>query len=50
MDCKFERVDPRLPHPEQLKIGKRNTEIIFKLNHTMPMADEYQELYYFLIK
>ena len=44
MDCEFECVDPRLPHPEQLKIGKRNAEIIFKLNHTMPMTDEYQEL------
>lgn len=44
MDCKLERVDPRIPHPEQLEIGKRNAEIVFKLNHTMPMADEYQEL------
>lgn len=44
MDRKVEYVDPRLPHPEQLKIGKRNAEILFKLNHTMPMSDEYQEL------
>ena len=44
MDCKVEYVDPRIPHPEQLKIGKRNAEIIFRLNHTMPMSDEYQAL------
>ena len=39
MDCKIERVDPRIPRPEQLKIGKRNAEILFKLNHTMPMTE-----------
>lgn len=44
MECEFERVDPRIPHSEQLKIGKRNAEILFRLNHTMPMTDEYQAL------
>ena len=44
MNCITERVDPRIPHPEQQKIGLRNAQILFKLNHTMPMTDEYQAL------
>lgn len=41
MECETERVDPRIPHPEELEIGRRKMQLAFQLNHTMPMTDEY---------
>lgn len=44
MDCKEIRVDMRIPNPEGADRGKRDAELIFKLNHTMPMTEEYNAL------
>ena len=44
MDCKEIRVDMRNPNPEGADRGKRDAELIFKLNHTMPMTEEYNAL------
>ena len=41
---KEERVDLRIPHPEDLETGRRQAQLIFKLNHTMPMTEEYTQL------
>ena len=41
---KEERVDLRSPHPEDLETGRRQAQLIFKLNHTMPMTEEYAQL------
>ena len=43
MDCKEEIVDPRIPDLESLKIGTKNAQLAFKLNHTMPFTDEYNQ-------
>ena len=44
MDCKEIRVDMRNPNPEGADRGKQDAELIFKLNHTMPMTEEYNAL------
>ena len=44
MDCKEEIVDSRIPDPEAFEIGSKNAQILFKLNHTMPMTEEYGEV------
>lgn len=35
------RVDLRIPHPEDMERNRRLAQLIFKLNHTMPMTEEY---------
>ena len=49
MNMQEERVDLRNSTPEENEQRKRQTQLIFKLNHTMPMTDEYagilQELF-----
>lgn len=42
--CKEIRVDLRFMNPEETKNAERNREILFQLNHTMPMTLEYMEL------
>ena len=44
MDDMEERVDLRIPHPEDAEKGKRQAQLIFKLNHTMPMTEEYADV------
>ena len=39
-----ERVDLRVSTPEEREQGKRQAQLVFKLNHTMPMTDEYAEI------
>ena len=39
-----ERVDLRIPHPEGMELAKRQAQLIFKLNHTMPMTEEYTQI------
>ena len=39
-----ERVDLRVPHPADTEKGKQQAQLIFKLNHTMPMTEEYAEV------
>ena len=41
MDCKEEIVDSRNFDARAFEIGKHNVEALFRLNHTMPMTDEY---------
>lgn len=36
-----ERFDLRIPDPEAAEKNKRQAQLVFKLNHTMPMTDEY---------
>ena len=44
MICEEERVDLRLQDPKSIEEGKRLAKLAFRLNHTMPMTDEYQEI------
>lgn len=44
MDVKEERVDMRIPNPAASENGKYQAQLVFKLNHTMPMTEEYAEL------
>lgn len=41
MDCREQRVDMREPNPEGAKELQRISPLLFKLNHTMPMTEEY---------
>ena len=41
MDVKEERVDISIPDLAGMEEGKRLAQLIFKLNHTMPMTEEY---------
>ncbi|MBR3245057.1 MAG: galactoside O-acetyltransferase [Parasporobacterium sp.] len=41
MECQEIRVDMRQMTPEETEQGKRQTELLFQLNHTMPMTEEY---------
>ena len=41
---KEERVDLRIPHPEDFEVARQQAQLIFKLNHTMPMTEEYAQL------
>ena len=36
-----ERVDLRIPHLEDMETARKQAQLIFKLNHTMPMTEEY---------
>ena len=44
MVCEEVMVDLRIPDPKSFEEGKRLTQLAFKLNHTMPMTDEYQQI------
>lgn len=44
MDCEEIRVDIRDYDPEAAKAGRKAAGLIFKLNHTMPMTEEYAQL------
>ena len=44
MVCEEEIVDLRIPDPKSFEEGKRLAQLAFKLNHTMPMTDEYQQI------
>lgn len=44
MECEETRVDLRIPNPDGIKEIQKNREILFKLNHTMPMTSEFIEL------
>lgn len=38
------RVDMREMSPEEMSSSMKMSELVFKLNHTMPMTDEYNDL------
>ncbi len=44
MICEEVMVDLRIPDPNSFEEGKRLAQLTFKLNHTMPMTDEYQQI------
>ena len=44
MECTEVRVDTRIKTPEETEIGRRNAELAFELNHTMPMSERYMEI------
>ena len=44
MICEEEIVDIRIPDPKSAEEGKRLAQLTFKLNHTMPMTEEYQQI------
>ena len=44
MECTEVRVDTRIKNPEEAEIGKRNAQLAFELNHTMPMTERYMEI------
>ena len=44
MICEEDVVDLRIPEPKNFEEGKRLAQLAFKLNHTMPMTDEYQQI------
>lgn len=35
------RVDMRIPHPQDMEKSRRQAQLVFKMNHTMPMTEEY---------
>lgn len=44
MDVKEKCVDLRIPDPASMEEGKRLAQLVFKLNHTMPMTEEYDRV------
>lgn len=38
------RIDCANQSPEDLELAKRQAQLVFRLNHTMPMTDEYDSL------
>lgn len=38
------RIDVRIQSPEELELYKKHIQLVFKLNHTMPMTDEYDKI------
>ena len=44
MICEEELVDLRIADPKSIEEGTRLAQLAFRLNHTMPMTDEYQEI------
>ena len=38
------RVDMRTRTEDELEIYARHEELVFRLNHTMPRTEEYQEI------
>ena len=43
-DCKEERVDMRNHTVEDIKKMQETNKLVFQLNHTMPMSEEYSDL------
>lgn len=44
MEVKEERIDLGIPDPVGMEEGRRLAQLIFKLNHTMPMTEEYAKV------
>lgn len=44
MECKEERVNLRESSPEEMAENQRETALLFRLNQTMPFAEEYNQL------
>ena len=44
MECTETRVDTRAFSQEEMEAGVRNTQLIFRINHTMPFTEEYDSL------
>ena len=44
ISMEWERVDMREMTPEDMENSFKDTEFMFKLNHTMPMTEEYNSL------
>ena len=44
MECKEEIVDLRIPDQDRFAEGKKTTELLFKLHHTMPMTEDYRQI------
>lgn len=44
MICEEEIVDLRIADPKSLEEGRRLAQLMFRLNHTMPMTEEYQQI------
>lgn len=44
MSIQEERVVPGFTNPKEFEDAKKRTQLLFKLNHTMPMTDEYSEI------
>ncbi|MBR0379324.1 MAG: galactoside O-acetyltransferase [Mogibacterium sp.] len=44
MICEEKRLDFRIPDPEILKEDKRQAQLVFRLNQTMPVTDEYRQV------
>lgn len=44
MKCEECRVDLRIPDSDSIETAQKNREILFRLNHTMPMTPEYMKL------
>ena len=44
------RVDVRQTTPEESEKWKRQTQLVFELNHTMPYTDRYNEIVQELLK
>lgn len=44
MECKEEVVDSRNFDAQAFEVAKHNIETLFRLNHTMPMTEEYTAL------
>ena len=44
MECEETRVDTRRFTPEEMQLGVRNSQLIFRINHTMPFTEEYDSL------
>ena len=38
------RVDMRQMTPEEMEQGKRDAQLVFELNHTMPFTERYGEI------
>ena len=44
MICEEVMVDLRIKDPKSFEEGKKLAQLAFRLNHTMPMTDEYQQI------
>ncbi len=44
MECIEEKIDVRKLDVKEFEKGRKITELVFRLNQTMPMTDEYDEL------
>ena len=44
MECGETRVDTRNFDKEEIELGVRNSQLIFRINHTMPFTEEYDTL------